>query len=142
MLGQSLSGLLSTSDCALEDGSFMDQFQIGITANGRIQIDVTSTEFDAYLILYLRNANGTKTAVGADNNSAGGTNARITRDVVAGETYIIGANSLLPSVTGAYQVSVQSAAFLIVGSSLGDRIGRQDEAIARAKMRMGTKTLR
>jgi hypothetical protein len=142
-LGQSLNGTLSTTDCTLDDGSFMDQFQIAISANGRIQIDVTSTAFDAYLILYLRNPDGTKTAVGADNNSAGGTNARITRDVLAGETYVIGANSLLPSVTGAYQVSVQASAFMIVGSrNWGQTPIASDEAIARAKMAMGTKALR
>ena len=141
-IGQSLSGTLSTSDCALEDGSFMDQFQVVVAANGRIQIDVTSTAFDAYLILYLRNPDGTKTAVGADNNSAGGTNARLTRDVLAGETYVIGANSLLPSVTGAYQVSVQTAAFMIVGPSQAVIPSSRDAAIARAKMAMGVKTLR
>jgi uncharacterized protein YjdB len=141
-IGQSLSGTLSTSDCALEDGSFMDQFQIAVATNGRIQIDVTSTAFDAYLILYLRNPDGTKTAVGADNNSAGGTNARITRDVLAGETYVIGANSLLPSVTGAYQISVQTAAFTIVGAGQAVVISQRDEAIARAKMAVRMKTLR
>ena len=133
-IGQSLNGTLATSDCALEDGSFMDQFQLVVTANGRVQIDVTSTAFDAYLILYLRNPDGTKTAVGADNNSAGGTNARITRDVVAGETYVIGANSLLPAVTGAYQVSVQTAAFIVVGAGQAVIISERDEAIARRKM--------
>lgn len=142
-IGQVLSGTLSTSDCALEDGSFMDQFQIAVTANGRIQIDVTSTAFDAYLILYLRNSDGTKTAVGANDNAGGGTNARLTQDVLAGETYVIGANSLLPGVTGAYQVSVtQTAASMIAGSEPGLRIGRRDEAIARAKMAMRVKTLR
>lgn len=141
-LGQTLAGTLSNTDCTLDDGSFMDQFQIAITANGRIQIDVTSTAFDAYLILYLRNPDGTKTAVGADNNSAGGTNARITRDVLAGETYVIGANSLLPNVTGAYQVSVQSSAFIVVGSGQAVITSKRDEAIARAKMAMGAKALR
>ena len=120
----------------------MDQYQIAVTANGRIQFDVSSSAFDAYLILYLRNADGTKTAVGADNNSAGGTNARITRDVLAGETYVIGANSLLPNVTGAYQVSVQSAAFMIVGSGEAATISKRDEALARAKMALRPKALR
>ena len=62
------------------------------TANGRLQFDVASTAFDAYLLLFQRNPDGTKVAVGFDNNGGGGTNARITRDVLAGETYLIGAN--------------------------------------------------
>jgi hypothetical protein len=139
-LGQSLNGTLSTSDCALEDGSFMDQFQVTISGNTRIQIDVTSAAFDTYLILFLRNPDGTKVAVGADNNGAGGTNARITRDVVAGETYVIGANSLLANITGAYQVSLQSVSPMVAGQNVVVRV--RDELLARAKMLMGVKALR
>jgi hypothetical protein len=140
-IGQTLSGTLGNTDCTLEDGSFMDQFQITITANARLQFDVTSSAFDAYLILFLRNADGSKVAVGADNNSAGGTNARITRDVVAGETYLIGANSLLANVTGAYQVTVQTGSFMIVGASQPG-VGKHDAAIAKAKLIMAAKALR
>jgi uncharacterized protein YjdB len=139
-LGQSLSGTLSNTDCALEDGSFMDQYQIAVTANARIQIDVTSSAFDTYVILFLRNPDGTKVAVGADNNSAGGTNARITRDALAGETYVIGANSLLPNITGTYQVSVQTTSPVIAGQAVVIRV--RDEIVARAKMQMGLKALR
>ncbi len=139
-IGQSLNGALATTDCVLDDGSYMDSFQLPIAANGRIQIDVSSTTFDAYLILFIRNPDGSKVAVGADDNGGGGTNARITRDVVAGETYFIGANSLLGGITGAYQVSVQQAMFVaggqhVVGSS-------DDEKRAAAKIAMATKALR
>lgn len=140
-IGQTLSGALASTDCTLEDGSFMDNYQISITANGRIQIDVTSSAFDAYLILFLRNPDGSYTAVGADNNSGGGTNARITRDVLAGETYIIGANSLLANVTGAYQVSVQTGTFLVASASQAVA-GKHDAAIAKSKLTMAAKALR
>ena len=83
-LGQVLPGALAGGDCVLEgDGSYMDLFRLPVTASQRIQFDVTSAEFDAYLILFIENPDGTKVAVGADNNSGGGTNARITRDVTA-----------------------------------------------------------
>lgn len=140
-IGQTLSGTLANTDCTLEDGSFMDHFQITITANARLQFDVTSSAFDAYLILFLRNADGSKVAVGADNNSAGGTNARITRDVLAGETYLIGANSLLANITGAYQVTVQTASFMIVGASQSV-LSVQDAAIAKSKLGLASKALR
>jgi uncharacterized protein YjdB len=140
-IGQTLSGALASTDCTLDDGSFMDNYQISITANGRIQIDVASSVFDAYLILFLRNPDGSKVAVGADNNSGGGTNALITRDVLAGETYLIGANSLLAGVTGAYQVSVQTGAFMIVGASQAVA-GKHDAAIAKSKLSMAAKALR
>jgi len=140
-IGQVLSGALAATDCVLNDGSYMDQYQLPITANGRIQIDVTSTAFDAYLILFIRNPDGSTVAVGADDNSGGGTNARITRDVIAGETYLIGANSLLGGVTGAYQVSVQQGMFIAGATSPFVVAGNDDERIALAKMASGTRAL-
>lgn len=111
-LGQVLAGALAPTDCVLADGSFMDLYRLPVTTNGRVQFDVTSTGFDAYLLIFLENPDGTRVAVGFDDNSGGGTNARITRDVLAGETYVIGANSLLEAVTGAYQVGVQAVAMV------------------------------
>ena len=141
-IGQTLNGALASTDCTLDDGSFMDQYQIVITANGRLQFDVTSSAFDAFLLLFLRNPDGTRVAVGFDNNGGGGTNARLTRDVLAGETYLIGANSLNGGATGAYSVSVQTGAFMIVGTGQTDVASKQDEAIARAKLTRVIKTLR
>ena len=138
-IGQTLTGALASTDCALQDGSFMDLYQIAVTANGRLQFDVTSSAFDAYLILFLRNPDGSSVAVGADDNSAGGTNARITRDVVAGETYLIGANSLLSNMTGAYQVTVQTSAFMIVQQGV---VRAVDAAIQLSKLSMAAKALR
>lgn len=141
-IGQTLSGALASTDCTLDDGSFMDQFQIVITANARLQFDVASAAFDAYLLLFLRNPDGTKVAVGFDNNGAGGTNARLIRDVLAGETYVIGANSLNGGATGAYTVSVQTGTFMIVGAGDGAAMNTTDEAIARKKLARLVKTLR
>ena len=137
-IGQTLNGALASTDCALQDGSFMDLYQLSVTANGRLQIDVSSSAFDAYLILFLRNPDGTRVAVGADDNSAGGTNARIIRDVVAGETYLIGANSLLANMTGAYQVAVQTTTFMIAQRV----VQAQDAAVALSKLSMAAKALR
>lgn len=141
-IGQTLNGALASTDCTLDDGSFMDQYQIVITANARLQFDVASTAFDAFLILFLRNPDGTKVAVGFDNNGAGGTNARITRDVLAGETYLVGANSLNGGATGAYSVSVQTGTFMIVGAGEGVAMKATNEAIARKKLSSVGKTLR
>jgi uncharacterized protein YjdB len=138
-IGQTLSGALASTDCTLQDGSFMDLYQVSVTTSGRLQFDVTSTAFDAYLILFLRNADGTMTAVGSDDNSAGATNPRITRDVLAGETYLIGANSLLANMSGAYQVSVQTGTFMIVQQSV---VRVRDTVVAQSKMRMAAKALR
>ena len=138
-IGQTLSGALAATDCALQDGSYMDLYQVSVTTTGRLQFDVTSSVFDAYLILFLRNTDGTITAVGADDNSAGGTNPRITRDVVAGETYLIGANSLLANMTGAYQVTVQTGTFMIAQQRV---VRAREEAVAFSKLSMAAKALR
>lgn len=140
-IGQTVSGTLTAADCPLADGSFMDQYQITIAANGRLQVDVTSAEFDAYLLLFLRNQDGTRVAVGADDNSGGGTNARIARDVVAGETYLIGANSLLANVTGAYQVSVLSLGMTVVAEGR-TVISPREAEIARKKLALAARALR
>jgi hypothetical protein len=60
--------------------------------------------------------------------------------VVAGETYVIGANSLLANITGAYQVSLQSVSPTVAGQNVVVRV--RDELLARAKMLMGVKALR
>lgn len=139
LLGQVVDGTLAGTDCLLEDGSYLDLFRIAVTANGRIQFDVTSTAFDAYLILFIENPDGSKVAVGGDDNSGGGTNARITRDVLAGETYVIGANSLLGGVTGAYQVGAQ-AVFAVVADA--KRLGGVPDELAVRKLTMAARVVR
>jgi uncharacterized protein YjdB len=140
-IGQSLNGTLVTADCLLEDGSYMDVYRLPITSAGRVQIDVASTAFDAYLILFIENPDGTKVAVGADDNAGGGTNARINRDVLPGETYLIGANSLLGGATGSYQVSVQLGMFMADGNGLAMGGVKPVDSAAASKMAMAAKVL-
>lgn len=140
-LGQVLGGSLASTDCVLGDGSFMDLFRLPVMANGRVQFDVTSTAFDAYLILFIENPDGSRVAVGADNNSGGGTNARITRDVTAGETYFIGANSLLENVTGPYQVSAQAVA-MIAGRLAAPAASGPADPTALAKLAAAARVVR
>lgn len=139
-LGQTLGGSLDSSDCLLEDGSYLDLFRLPVAANGRIQFDVTSTAFDAYLILFIENPDGSKVAVGGDNNAGGGTNARITRDVIAGETYVIGANSLLGGITGAYQVSAQAVA--MVAGRIRHASDNPPDQLAASKLAMAARVVR
>ena len=70
-------------------------------AAGTIQVDMTSGDLDSYLGLF--EAGGAFLA--EDDNSGGGRNARIERQVPAG-TYRVWANSLSGSVTGTYSLIV------------------------------------
>jgi uncharacterized protein YjdB len=108
-MGQTLTGDLAATDCTLDDGSYVDLYRLTVTASTRVQIDVASTAFDAYLLLFEEMMDGSVLAIGADNDAGPGTDARLTQTLPPG-IYLIGANSLLDAKTGAYQVTVAVAA--------------------------------
>lgn len=101
-LGASVSGTLTSTDCSLDDGSFVDYYELRLTSARTVAIQMTSSAFDAYLLLFDR---ATGDVVAEDDDSAGGFNARIQMSLAAG-TYIIGANSFDAGETGTYQLSV------------------------------------
>jgi hypothetical protein len=109
-VGSTQSGILAGTDCSLADGSFVDYYRLTVVVTGRIQIDVSSTAFDAFLLLFEEQPDGSVTPVDFDNDAGPANDARLLRDVSAGETFLIGANSLLAAQTGVYQVSVSVAA--------------------------------
>ena len=109
-VGQSANGSLATSDCRLAfDGSFLDVYTFQGTAGQQINITMTSTQFDTFLLLF----DPAGFSVYEDNNGGGGTNARIP-DAAEGQfltlqftgTYRIFANAAAPGATGAYTLSV------------------------------------
>ncbi|MFL6210874.1 MAG: pre-peptidase C-terminal domain-containing protein, partial [Pyrinomonadaceae bacterium] len=101
-------GALAASDCRLPaDGSFIDVYTFNGAAGQQIAIFMSSTDFDAFLFLL----SPTGTDIADDDNSGGGTNARIpgvsgffTLPVTG--TYTIYANSALPNQTGNYMLSL------------------------------------
>lgn len=99
--GQSVTGTLSTSDCLFPDGTYFDLYRLTVPAARTLQIDLTSSQVDAYLILY--SADGTSLA--SDDDGGGGTNSRITRSLSAG-TYLVAANSFGAGEVGSYRLSV------------------------------------
>lgn len=97
----SFNSNLSTNDCAFEnDKTFFDIYSITLPSAGILQIDMVSSIVDAYLIL----DEGTRPFPPQDNNSGGGTNATVRRNLSAG-TYFIYANSIIPKQTGSYTVT-------------------------------------
>jgi len=83
--GASQSGTLGFSSCQYTDATFADiyQFQLGATATIDLQLD--SDAFDAYLLLLDSKGN----VVDQDDDSGGGTNARINRLLGAGTWYVV-----------------------------------------------------
>ena len=110
-LGQTLNGTLATGDCRLPfDGSLFDAYTFSGTAGQQIAISQTSSDFDAFLILLSPTGSG----LAADDNGAGGNNARIPGPtggftLPTTGTYTILANSATANMAGNYTVALSTA---------------------------------
>jgi hypothetical protein len=105
-IGTSVSGTLTMSDPVLpSDQSHYKLFTFMGQAGQRIQIDLMSSDFDAYL--YLRDMNGQNIA--SDDDGGGGLNSRIIRDLPYSGMYQILANTLRAGQYGAFTLSLQPA---------------------------------
>jgi len=101
-LDQRADGTLALGDCEYPlDDSYVDIYEVTMPAAGAIRVDMMSGDVDSYLGLF--DAGGVFLA--EDDNSGGGRNARIERQVPAGK-YRVWANTLSGSVTGTYSLTV------------------------------------
>jgi hypothetical protein len=99
----STSGEITTDDCRLDDGSYLDLIQFHGTAGQTVTIDMTSTAFDTYLYLL----DPTPAVVAKDDDFGDTTNSRITFTLPTSGTWTIGATSLLANQVGAYTLTIQ-----------------------------------
>jgi len=100
--GQRADGRLASGDCELSlDDSYVDVYEITLPAPATIQVDMVSSDFDAYIGLF----DATGGFIAEDDNSGGGQNARIVRQLAAGK-YRVWANTLSGATTGAYGLTV------------------------------------
>ena len=115
-VGQTLNGTLATTDCKFPDNTYVDAYSLQVNTNTNVQIDLTSTTFDTWLILF--ESTGSGLVIRAENddvdpNDPSNTNSRINFALVAGRQYFIGANTFDANVTGDYQLKVTAAAPVI-----------------------------
>ena len=103
MKGQTVSGQLSVGDPRLSDNSVYQAWTYIGARGERIRIDVMSSAFDAYAIL--EDASGKVLA--RDDDSGGGTNARIVFTLPASGAYMIVANTYRQGGYGPYTLSVR-----------------------------------
>ncbi len=82
--GGSISGTLSFTACQNTDGTFADVYQMTLDGAATIDLRLNSGDFDAYLELFDAKGN----LVAQDDDSGGGTNARIQQALPAGSYYI------------------------------------------------------
>lgn len=105
-VGDTINGTLTTSDCQLDDDTYVDGYGLRVTTNTAVQIDMTAS-FDTYLfLLELLPTNQLIQRAINDDIAEGNTNSRINFTLLADAQYYILANSFDPDVTGNYQLRV------------------------------------
>jgi len=102
--GQTINSNLTTQDCMLDDGTYIDFYLFSGQSGQTVTINLTSTAFDTFLFLL----DPTPDVVASDDDSGSGTNSRIvyTLDQTSSE-WSIGANAFFPGETGPYTLSLQ-----------------------------------
>jgi pimeloyl-ACP methyl ester carboxylesterase len=106
-LGQTVSATLSSS--AAEGvcwASPSDRYEFSLAASTQVVLNATSGAFDARLCLM----NAQNAWITYDDNSGGGTNARITRSLTAGRYFVDVNTGSAGLLGGAYAVSLDDAA--------------------------------
>jgi len=92
-----VSGALSASDCQYSDGSFIDYYRVTAATQQAVRIRLISSDFDAFLFF----DTDLGVPVAGNDDDATTTNSEILV-ILAPGSYVIGANSYDPAVTGAY----------------------------------------
>ena len=104
--GETVLGRLESGDSLVGDSTYADTFTFHAPRDGDVTIDLTSSAFDAYLIV--KDAEGA--TLGTDDDGGDGTNARLTLHVQNGRTYRILANSYGEDrATGLYRLALRYA---------------------------------
>jgi hypothetical protein len=82
--GGAISGTLAFTACQYTDATFADVYQMTLAAPAAIDLSLDSSDFDACLIVLDAKGN----LVAQDDDSGGGTNARIRQNLPAGNYYV------------------------------------------------------
>jgi hypothetical protein len=104
--GQTVSGSLATSDCALNDGSYADFYEFTGTNGQDVTATMRSTSVDSYLALLDPSDND----VQENDNGAGGNDARITYHLNSSGQWAIAAGSYSSGETGPYTLTLTCSA--------------------------------
>jgi len=101
-IGGSVSGTIGFTGCPY-DGAFADLYRIDVPNSATVDLKLTSNDFDAYLVLLDAKGN----AVAQDDDSGGGTNARITMQLAPGSYWVVARPSTDFTAAGSYTLTVQ-----------------------------------
>jgi hypothetical protein len=101
-IGSTATYQLAATDCRFQDGSFVDFFTVAIPTAGTYIFNQSSATFDTFLALLA--VDGTQIGTNDDFGAPGVTDSRVKVIVPVG-SYLLGANSVNPNVTGAYSLT-------------------------------------
>lgn len=104
--GQSVSGQLTASDPALDDGSHYDVWRFAGQAGHRYRVTMRSGDFDAYLSVG-SNAADECDDCASDDDGAGGTDALVEFTGPSDGTFVIRANAYDQEELGDYQLTLE-----------------------------------
>ena len=103
---ETFEGTLESGDEVMDDNSYVDKFTFDTKAGYRVEIDMTSTDFDTFLLL--QGPNGEDLGH-HDDIEPGNTNSKMVLESAPLDgTYTVYANSKTSGMTGAYQVHVRA----------------------------------
>lgn len=96
---------LQTGDCDFseDDDTFVDLWFFDLTQQTAVTLEMTAPQLNAYLFLY----DDAVTLVADDDNSAGGTDARVTATLEAGRYWVL-ANHWPDVSTGVYTITLST----------------------------------
>jgi hypothetical protein len=103
--GDSVQATLSFSSCQYPSDTFADIYQLDITDTAALDLRLESPDFDAYLQVLDSKGN----VIDQDDNSGGGTNARITDTFDPGAYYVVARPFSSYSSTGQYTLTITPA---------------------------------
>jgi pimeloyl-ACP methyl ester carboxylesterase len=105
-VGRTVNGLLADSDCEAPHraGRKADLYTFTGSAGQRVTITLTSTAFDAYLVLVGPN----NAVLDEDDDDGGGSNARISFTLPSAGTYTIEATAFANSQRGDYTLKLEA----------------------------------
>jgi hypothetical protein len=100
-LGQTVNGTLTTLDCAVNLGSifYYDFYQLDLAAQQSLSVHMSSS-FDTWIDMFDIGGSG----IGVNDDSLGLVTNSYVEGIFAPGSYVIGASSFSPNVTGAYTV--------------------------------------
>ncbi|WP_048323659.1 pre-peptidase C-terminal domain-containing protein, partial [Crocosphaera watsonii] len=122
--GLNVEGRLDNNSQTLDDGSYYNVHTFEGKAGETLTIDLSSEDFDAYLILLDPDGEKIGEKIASNDNGGEGYNARIVIELPKTGTYIIGVNTVEADETGNYRLNTRQATQkdtkLAIASGLND----------------------